>query len=97
MGFSFSSSSRDGGSSCPSSIRPILTFLHYGMSVMNPAMQSSGVEQMPLVCRNLVHMVKIDSVIRRGEQNSNVQHQSSCNMPSQKSGAIPHCHDVSGI
>ncbi|CAB4266131.1 unnamed protein product [Prunus armeniaca] len=63
-------------------------FPPYGMSIMNPAMPSSGVEQMRWFAGPGSHG-QIDQ-LSGGGTNSNVQHQSSCNMPSQKSGAIPH-------
>ncbi|XP_062019523.1 protein EARLY FLOWERING 3 [Rosa rugosa] len=60
-------------------------FPPYGMSVMNPTMSSSAVEQMNWFAGPGMHG-STDQL----SGNSNLQHQSSCNMPTPKNGAIPH-------
>lgn len=59
-------------------------FPPYGMSVMNPTMSSSAVEQMNWFARPGLH-----GPTDQLSGNSNLQHQSSCNMPTPKNAAIP--------
>ncbi|KAG6626362.1 protein EARLY FLOWERING 3-like [Carya illinoinensis] len=59
-------------------------FPTYGMPVMHPAMSGSGVEQVNQYAGPGLHGQTQISVA-----NSNMQHQSSCNMPNKKNGASP--------
>ncbi|XP_009337143.2 protein EARLY FLOWERING 3 [Pyrus x bretschneideri] len=63
-------------------------FPPYGMSVTNPAMSTSPVEQMHWFAGPGSHGHTDQS--SGGGTNSNLQHQSSCNMPSRKNVTIPH-------
>ena len=63
-------------------------FPPYGMSVMNPAMSTSAVEQMHWFAGPGSH--GHTDQLSGGGTNSNLQHQSSCNMPSRKNVTIPH-------
>ncbi|XP_050363074.1 protein EARLY FLOWERING 3 [Argentina anserina] len=60
-------------------------FPPYGMSVMNPTMSSSSVEQMNWFAGPGLHG-STDQL----SGNSNLQHQSSCNKPKPNYAAIPH-------
>nr|WAQ69509.1 EARLY FLOWERING 3 [Pyrus x bretschneideri] len=70
----------------PPSLNGHTYFPPYGMSVMNPAMPSSAVEQMHWFAGPVSHGHTDQS--SGGGANSNLQHQSSCNMP-QKNVTIP--------
>ncbi|KAM0968200.1 hypothetical protein ACFX2I_016537 [Malus domestica] len=72
----------------PPSLSGHTYFPPYGMSVMNPGMPSSAVEQMHWFAGPVSHGHTNQSP--GGGANSNLQHQSSCNMPSQKNVTIPH-------
>lgn len=61
-------------------------FPPYGMPVMNPAVSSSAVEQMNQVPGPGSHSQP--GQLSGGGANFNMQHQSSCNLPSQTSGSI---------
>ncbi|KAF5452043.1 hypothetical protein F2P56_027082 [Juglans regia] len=61
-------------------------FPTYGMPVMHPAMPGSGVEQVNQYAGPGLHGQTQVSV---GGANSNMQHQSSCNMPNSTNGASP--------
>lgn len=60
-------------------------FPPYGMSVMNPTMSSSAIEQM-----NWFGGPGLHGSNDQLSGNSNLQHQSSCNIPTQKNRTIPH-------
>ncbi|KAF8400901.1 hypothetical protein HHK36_014204 [Tetracentron sinense] len=64
-------------------------FPPYGMPVMNPAVSGSAVEQMSPFTGTRPHE-QADQLSTGGE-NFNMPYQSSCNMSSQKSGAISCC------
>ncbi|XVF89128.1 hypothetical protein PTKIN_Ptkin19aG0105600 [Pterospermum kingtungense] len=63
-------------------------FPPYGMPVMNPAVSGSAVEQMNQYAGPGSHTHS--GQVSGGGANFNMQHQSSCNRPSQKKGAISH-------
>ncbi|EOY29846.1 Hydroxyproline-rich glycoprotein family protein, putative [Theobroma cacao] len=63
-------------------------FPPYGMPVMNPAVSGSAVEQMNQFAGpgSYAHNGQFSG----GGANFNMQHQNSCNLPSEKNGAISH-------
>ncbi|KDP34132.1 hypothetical protein JCGZ_07703 [Jatropha curcas] len=62
-------------------------FPPYGMPVMHPAMSGSAVEQMNYFAG--AGSTGQTGQVSGGGANFNVQHQSSCNLPNQKSGSVP--------
>ncbi|XWS26381.1 hypothetical protein CRYUN_Cryun26dG0027300 [Craigia yunnanensis] len=63
-------------------------FPPYGMPVMNPAVSGSAVKQMNQFTGTGSHAHS--GQLSGGGANFNMQHQSSCNLPSEKEGAISH-------
>ncbi|GLU22350.1 hypothetical protein SLE2022_384310 [Rubroshorea leprosula] len=62
-------------------------FPHYGMPVMNPSISVSAIEEVSPFTR----VQSKDNQLSIGDTNFPIPHQSSCNMSSQMSQAIPHC------